>query len=38
MQRQAASDSALPIDTIRAKLADLNARADEALRQYGQVI
>ena len=37
MQRQA-SDSALPIDTIRAKLADLNARADEALRQYGEVI
>ena len=38
MQRQAASDSALPIDTIRAKLADLNARTDEALRQYGEVI
>lgn len=38
MQRQAASDSALPIDTIRARLADLNARTDEALRQYGEVI
>jgi cell division protein ZapA len=38
MQRQAASDASLPIDTIRAKLADLNARADEALRQYGEAI
>lgn len=36
VQRQAAADAALPIDAIRAKLADLNARADEALRQYGE--
>ncbi|AEG68345.1 MULTISPECIES: cell division protein ZapA [Ralstonia solanacearum species complex] len=37
IQRQAAADAALPIDAIRAKLSELNARADEALRQYGEV-
>lgn len=38
MQRQVVSDLALPIDTICVRLTDLNARTDEALHQYSEVI
>ncbi len=35
LQQKQASDSALPVDAIQGKLRELQARADEALRQYG---
>jgi cell division protein ZapA len=36
LQRKQASESALPVDAIRAKIRELHDRTDEALRQYGQ--
>lgn len=35
LQQKQAEDSALPVETIQNRLRELQARADEALRQYG---
>lgn len=35
LQQKQNADSALPVETIQNRLRELQARADEALRQYG---
>jgi cell division protein ZapA len=37
LQRKQQSDGAIPVDAIRARIRELNDRADEALRQYAHV-
>ncbi|TWG80264.1 cell division protein ZapA [Cupriavidus gilardii J11] len=37
MQRKQQEDGAIPVDAIRARIRELNDRADEALRQYAHV-
>ncbi len=37
MQRKQQADGAIPVDAIRARIRELNDRADEALRQYAHV-
>jgi len=37
LQRKQQADGAIPVDAIRARIRELNERADEALRQYAHV-
>ncbi|MCO4861481.1 MULTISPECIES: cell division protein ZapA [Cupriavidus] len=37
MQRKQQAEGAIPVDAIRARIRELNDRADEALRQYAHV-
>lgn len=37
MRRKQQEDGAIPVDAIRARIRELNERADEALRQYAHV-
>ncbi|KAF7961730.1 cell division protein ZapA [Cupriavidus sp. UYMU48A] len=37
LQRKQQSDGTIPVDAIRARIRELNERADEALRQYAHV-
>jgi len=37
LQRKQQAEGAIPVDVIRARLRELNDRADEALRQYAHV-
>jgi cell division protein ZapA len=37
LQRKQQADGAIPVDAVRARIRELNERADEALRQYAHV-
>ncbi|HXI68402.1 MAG TPA: cell division protein ZapA [Steroidobacteraceae bacterium] len=37
LQRKQQADGSIPVDAIRARIRELNERADEALRQYAHV-
>ena len=37
MRRKQDEDGAIPVDAVRARIRELNERADEALRQYAHV-
>lgn len=37
LRRKQEEDGAIPVDAVRARIRELNERADEALRQYAHV-
>jgi len=37
LKRKQQEDGAIPVDAVRARIRELNERADEALRQYAHV-
>jgi len=37
LRRRQQEDGAIPVDAVRARIRELNERADEALRQYAHV-